>query len=140
MKIQKIFLLLFIILNSCILSEEEQVYPKIEFNSINTILIYGDIEKRIIDENKINSLKDIFKDSSNYFFNEKITFQQNKSESFWVDLISKKDTFSFKVYRTANKNKIEIGYLDKIDHNDSKQSRKFNRFYLNSKLLEVLKE
>lgn len=133
-------MLLFIILNSCILSEEEQVYPKIEFNSINTILIYGDIEKRIIDENKINSLKDIFKDSSNYFFNEKITFQQNKSESFWVDLISKKDTFSFKVYRTANKNKIEIGYLDKIDHNDSKQSRKFNRFYLNSKLLEVLKE
>ena len=141
-----LILILFSLLYSCANfrneNEEKQVLPDFDFIKIDEIIVeFQDSNKKhmILDTNRIKTIQKFFLDSSNYVSDRKIKFDGEKSNlSFKV--INNKDTLTLDVYPTRYDGIIELGFLDKFDPKDKWKFRKFNRFYMDDKLLIFLKE
>jgi hypothetical protein len=127
--------------HNLVFKDEKQVYPKNEFKDISEIEIYDYVSKKkwkITDSVKIESYVAYFKDSSNYFKNEMIKFNGVKS-IYSIEFINNLDTLNFQIYPTEKNDKLEVGFLEPIKPGSDKWSwRKFNRFYLNQNLLDLI--
>lgn len=135
---------LFLIFNSCLkfkFEDEKQVYPKIDFSKIKIIEVNNyklENKSQITDSIKINSFSKFLRDSTNYFKSELIKVNGEKA-LFSIDFISKNDTLAIEIYPTEKKTKLELGFLDPKKLGDDKwKFRKYNRFYINSKLLDLI--
>ena len=121
--------------------DEKQVYPKSEFKDISKIEIYDYVNQKkwkITDSFKIESYVAFFKDSSNYFKNETIKFNGVKS-IYSIEFINNSDTLNFQIYPTEKNDKLEVGFFEPIKPDADQWSwRKFNRFYLNQNLLDLI--
>jgi len=121
--------------------DKKQVYPKSEFENISEIEMYDYESKKkwiITDSVEIKTYVQFFKDSSNYFKNEPVKHNGVKS-IYSIVFINNLDTLNFQIYPTKNNNKIEVGFLEPIKPGADKWSwRKYNRFYLNQNLLDLI--
>ncbi|MEM6815877.1 MAG: hypothetical protein AAF600_16060 [Bacteroidota bacterium] len=126
-------------LQSCLFFDnQEQSYPNITKSQIKYLEVYGKIEKTISDEESIGRLVKIFADSSNYYPHENVEINKLKRE-LTANIIYDADTLSLWVYPTEIDNKYEIGFLDPYNPKEPNKFRKFNRFYMNEKFIEFIK-
>ncbi|HZH87859.1 MAG TPA: hypothetical protein VFD78_01640 [Chitinophagaceae bacterium] len=121
-------------------SEEEQVYPAIDFENIQEIKIYSHSlknSKKIIDSDRVDLFKKYFNDSSNYYKKELVKLN-DKKPIYVLTFIDESKTTKLYVHPTAEKNKIELAFFDDLNPDDPKKFRKYNRFYMTDELLELL--
>ena len=138
------FGLLILTLNSCLnieLSDTEQVFPENKFNSVNEISVHEfktQQKIKITDSNQIKEIINVFKDSSNYFKNDKVEFNGVKP-LYSLSFKSEEKIPDFQIYPTEKNEKLEIAYFENVESKSDKSSwRYYNRFYLNTKLISII--
>ncbi len=122
---------------------KDQIIPKIEFNSVNKIEVSkhrSELKFQIRDSIQIKEIINIFKDSANYYKNDKI-----KTDGFYplysLNFTSKENIPDIQIYKNENMERIILGYFEPVNSESDKSSwRSYNRFYLNSKLLTTIKK
>lgn len=135
-----------LIFNSCLNLERgatEQVYLINDFEKVNKITIYefkNEKKIQITDSLQIKEIVNVFKDSLNYFKNDKIEFNGVKS-LFSISFESEEIIPDIQIYPTEKRDKLEIGFLEPIKSESDKLSwRNYNRFYLNKNLLVIIEK
>lgn len=121
---------------------QKQIYPEFDYMDIEKVIIKADdskFENLIADEHQINKIQKILLDSLNYFPDKELKFDGLKSK-YSIKLIALKDTLDLSVYPTTDNGIVEMGFFDDYDANNEKKFRKFNRFYMNDKLLKELRK
>ena len=141
-----LFGILILSFSSCLnleFGDTEQIYPESNFEDINEIGVYQFINEnktQITDSIQIKEIVNIFKDSSNYFKNDKIKFNGVKP-LYSITFKSDKTIPDFQIYPTEQKDKIEVAFFEPIESESNESSwRNYNRFYLNKKLLTTIKK
>jgi hypothetical protein len=119
-----------------------QVIPNIEFKSVNKIEVSkhrSEFKFQITDSIQIKEIINIFKDSVNYYKNDKIKTEGFKP-IYLLNFNSKENIPPIQIYQNENMEKIILGYFKTVESESEKSEwRSYNRFYLNSKLLTKIK-
>ena len=123
----------------------KQEFPKFDFDKSHIVEIRKTFDYKyfriINDPIKIKSFANIFIDSMNYFKSEKYKFNGNRAEYF-IKFISEKDTLELTIYPEIDSKKTEVGFFGKTLSNyvDKGMGTKFHRFFINRKILELIKQ
>lgn len=139
-------LFLFLIISSCNLIEKEknQVFPDYDYSLVNEIKILdknSDYNEVITDKNLINSLVLFFKDSSNYFKNDRISLFDSSKHLFILELKANKGNINFTLSPTKNPHKIEVGYFNQKKFKENPNAyREYHRFYIDYKIIDLIKK
>lgn len=124
------------------LIEKDQVVPNIDFKSVNKIEVSkhrSEFKFEITDSIQIKEIISIFKDSVNYYKNDKINTEGFKP-LYLLNFSSTENIPPIQIYENENSEKIILGYFKAIESESEKSEwRSYNRFYLNSKLLTTIK-
>ncbi|NAS12907.1 hypothetical protein [Poritiphilus flavus] len=134
-----IFSLTAFFISSCIrFKEKEQVFPDIPYDEVHEIRVYEDGEKIIQNKEDVAIILNAFRDSANFFYGELVKRQVNERE-LTLDLVAIGDTLTLEVYSTEQSQKLEIGFLDAYDINQPDKFRRYNRFYINKNVLNLIR-
>ena len=121
---------------------KDQVIPNIEFKSVNKIEVSkhrSEFKFQITDSIQIKKIISIFKDSVNYYKNDKIKTEGFKP-LYLLNFNSKENIPPIQIYENEKTEKIILGYFKTVESESEKSEwRSYNRFYLNSKLLTTIK-
>ena len=121
---------------------KDQIIPNIEFNSVNEIEVSkhrSEFKFKITDSIQIKEIISIFKDSANYYKNDKIK-TDGFEPTYTLNFGSKENIPDLQIYQNENMEKIILGYFKPVESESEKSSwRSYNRFYINSKLFTTIK-
>ncbi len=137
-----LFGLTLLIFNSCqVKKSENQIYPEFTYEKIEEITLteYNTELNTILNDDSIIELfSKYFNNSNNYFRNDLIE-RIGVKPKYFIKFKTEKENLELTIYPTLNKNKVEIGFFRTLKLNENKNVyRKYNRFYINSKILNLI--
>jgi len=144
---KKIFLILLVLIFtilSCKSSfEENQIFPKIDYDRISEIEIEkydSDYNQLITEKNKIQRFKNFFNDSQNYDNDSRLKLRNSRLKYFLrIKQKDKYDNITFQIYESEDENKVIIGFFDTIENQENMDYKKYHRFYIDSEIINMIK-
>ncbi len=139
-------ILLIVIFSFCsclnsLFGEMKQVYPIKDLSGVKELEFYNygiENSQIVTDSLRIKWYTDFFKDSTNYYRKESIDKEQGEKAIYGLKFISDRDTLDLTIYPAKKQSKIVVAFLDAYDPNEHWKYRRYNRFYINDRILDSL--